>query len=1583
MPSQRGAEQGECDMADAPIDLASGVGCSAVRPFPIVGIGASAGGLDAFKALLAALPPDTGMAFVLIQHLDPLHASLMAGLLSSHTTMPVLPAAEGAAIEPNHIYLIPPGVSLAVAQGKLHLSEPAKRHGARMAFDFFLQSLAEDCGERAVCVVLSGTGTDGTEGLKAVKSMGGFVIVQDPSEAAFDGMPKSAIQTGEADLIVPVAGIPNALINHASAIGVGSSGEKSAANGEIEGGFPEILDLVRRKTHHDFSLYKTGTLGRRIERRMAMAGIADAARYVERLQSDPAELDSLGHDLLINVTEFFRDATAFEALAAGVIPDMVADQPLDRPLRIWVPGCSTGEEVYSLTILFLEAIEASKRNIKLQVFASDVDSHSVAFARAGLYGPETAEQVSEKRLARFFLKEGDGYRVVRELREAVVFTVQDLLADPPFSRVDVISCRNVLIYLQPSAQDQILSLFHFALRGGGVLFLGRSETAGKFQRHFEPIDKKQRIYRHLAAGHAGESGFQARGGAIGRLAPAIGQALKRKVPQVNLEDLASKLLLQAFAPPSVLIDKKYEALFYSGAIDRYLQVAPGEANRNILVMARQGLQPKLRAALEGARETGEACWKKGGQVRWEGKTFGVTIGVRPASAKDMFLVSFIEEGEHAARTPEATAPAEDSSRIMQLEQELDATRKELNAVIRDLELSNEDLRAVNDEALSINEEFQSTNEELETSKEELQALNEELTALNAQLQETLEQQRATSADLENILNSSDVATLFLDSALKIRFFTPAAKAFFGVSVVDIGRPVADLAQRFHDEGLLEDARAVLSNLAPIRREIESHDGNWYIRSILPYRAAEGAIEGVVITFARISEMKAAERKIEAAKAYAESIIATVKQPLAVLDDDLCMVSASASFFRVFDGKPEDSIGKPFSLASQLQPESLANFLAAANGGSPVEDFEVGIDLPSLGPRTFLLSGRRIVAGASERPKILISIDDITDAKTKSEAFLAAKEEAERANLGKSRFLAAASHDLRQPLQTLSLLQGMLADGISDPGAAPLVERLDKTITAMSGLLDKLLDINQLEAGVVQPKPCEFAIGDVLQKMRSEFEIHATDAGLRLRVVPCHITVRTDPQLLEQILRNMLSNATKYTSHGKVLLGCRRRGERLSIEVWDTGTGIPQTELSAIFKEFHQLDNPSRKRSKGLGLGLAIVQRIADLLEVPISVRSRLGRGSVFAVEVPLVHTPALIEPPAFSPAQAIRDEPPARAQSILIVEDDAEVRETLKLLLVRRGYRAFAARDGAQALAIAAERGVSFDLIVADYNLPGPDGLEITGKIEEASARKVPVIMLTGDISAATLLEIASKGHVHLYKPADARTLTGHIKELLATNRQEAGAPIVYVVDDDQEIREAMRDMLEMHGYRTEIFASGASFLDVYEPGRGGCLLTDARMPGMGGLELIRRLNELQASLPVIMITGYGDIGMAVSAMKAGAFDFLQKPAKGKELLDCIERALNYSPEQLEHAEHPSIKQTATAKINGLTARQREILGLVLAGSPSKNIAADLRISQRTVDNHRAAIMRKTGAKTLSALIRTALAAGSLDEPMVAPAPHK
>ena len=630
---------------------------------------------------------------------------------------------------------------------------------------------------------------------------------------------------------------------------------------------------------------------------------------------------------------------------------------------------------------------------------------------------------------------------------------------------------------------------------------------------------------------------------------------------------------------------------------------------------------------------------------------------------------------------------------------------------------------------------------------------------------------------------------------------------------------------------------------------------------------------------------------------------------------------------------------------------------------------------------------------SESPRILISFDDITETHAKAEALAAAKEEAERANLAKSRFLAAVSHDLRQPLQTMTLVQGMLSETVSDPAAKTLIERLERTVAGMSSLLDKILNINQLEAGVVKPRLCDFPINDILEQLKGEFQIHAANDGLGLRVVPCRLTVHSDPRLLEQILRNLLSNALKYTSRGKILLGCRRRGDSLSVEVWDTGTGIPETELGAIFKEYHQLGNHVAKGGKGLGLGLglAIVQHLAELLHAPIRVRSRVGRGSVFALEVPVARTPpagaASLEDPAPSlPIPHVHD-----GHHILIVEDDEEVRDALKLLLDRRGYSTVTARDGAQALAIASDGAKDVDLIIADYNLPGPNGLEVIAWIEEASARKVPAIFLTGDISASTLLEIAARGHVHLYKPANPRTLIRQIDAILDNSRRKDPssdddrkihggnialdkasekdlASTVFVVDDAQDIREALRDMLQQRGYRTEIFADASAFLKHHSPGRAGCLVADVRMPGMGGLELIEHLGAMQSSLPVIILTGYGEVAMAVRAMKAGAFDFLEKPIQPEELLRCIERALKFSE---EHQDLSAGRTMAASKIESLTTRQREILELVLAGTSSKNIAADLQISQRTVDNHRAAIMRKLGARSLSAMIRTALAATS------------
>ena len=982
-------------------------------------------------------------------------------------------------------------------------------------------------------------------------------------------------------------------------------------------------------------------------------------------------------------------------------------------------------------------------------------------------------------------------------------------------------------------------------------------------------------------------------------------------------------------------------------------------------------------AIRQASETRARTVVTGARVGEGDRSVTVTIDVQPLQreGETLLLVSFLDEPEREERSAPSGSIAggrgfDAVSRL--LERELDATRKELQSAIRDLEISSAEQTAINEEAMSVNEEFQSTNEELVSSKEELQALNEELTALNSQLQETLERQRSTSNDLQNILDSTGVATLFLDSDLNIRFFTPAAKLLFGVIASDIGRPLADLTVLAADPNLVADARAVFTSSASLGREIVAENGAWYIRRVLPYRTQDNRIEGVVITFADISQVKAAERQIQAARTYSDSIIDTIRQPLVVLDDRLCVVSANRSFYRTFAVEAAAVAGKPLGRVAghHADASGLRAFLAQVQAEpSHVEDYETEVELPALGRRLLLLNARKLREGPLGEHKILLAIDDITERRRAAEALGTAKREAEQANLGKSRFLAAASHDLRQPLQTLSFLQGILAKKVTDETVLKLVDRLAETVSAMSGMLDTLLDINQLEAGIVRRELADFPVNAVLDELRSQFAHHKIAGYLDVRVISSSLSVRSDLRLLTQMIGNLVSNAVKYTETGKVLLGCRRRGDKLRIEVWDTGIGIPAEQLSAIFEEFHQLDNSARERSKGVGLGLAIVQRLADLLGHAIDVRSRPGKGSVFSIEVPIG-----VDEPVARPQLDLPQAPTDTGHSggtILIVEDEPVVREMLTLLLEDEGYRTVTAADGGAALALVAHGAVRPDLVLADYNLPnGQNGLQVMASLQETFGHDIKAIILSGDISTDTLREIARAGCAYLGKPATAPALIGLIEELLAKSLPTAQAddrpPTIFVVDDDRTLREALRDLLAADGRTVEIYDSCEAFLDVYRPGRPGCLIVDARMPGMDGLELLQRLQVERRRLPAIMITGHGDVPMAVRAMKAGAVDFIEKPIGYKELLATIDRALEQAGDTVKAS---AWRETAASSIAGLTARQRQIMDLVLAGHPSKNIATDLGVSQRTVENHRAAVMKKTGSRSIPALIRLALAA--------------
>ncbi len=1423
--------------------------------FLVVGIGASAGGLEASRRLLDTLPAGGGAAFILVQHLDPTHQSLMVELLSNHSTMPVIQARNGMLLEPDHVYVIPPGTYLSVSGGALLVSEPQARHGARLPFDFLLRSLAAEFGPRAVGIVLSGTGADGSIGAKAIKMAGGFMIAQDPKQAAYDGMPRSAITTGCVDRVLPIVDMPAALAALASGQASAPVGDGTEGAAEPSGTLRAILELLHDRTGHDFRLYKPGTMERRIERRMAIAGIDtnDMDRYLAALQNDGGERDLLAKDLLIHVTSFFRDPKVFDDLAEKTIPAMLEGRPLDQPIRIWVPGCSTGEEVYSLAILFREQIAALKREIKLQIFASDIDPEAVIAAREGLY-PHTIEStVSPPRLARFFAREEQGYRVLPELRSLVVFAAQDVLADPPFSRLDFISCRNLMIYLGPEAQAKVIALFNFALRDGGLLLLGSSETAGNLDGRFEVVSKANRLYRHSGRPRPGDLGFVL-GAAAARLPIRAGLS---PLPsrQIVLAELCRKLVMDAYAPAAVLVNRKLEALYSIGPTDRYLQVPSGHPTQEVLAMARPELRTKLRSAIHQATENNARVIVPGGRTAGDGQSVAFNIDVRPVTgdSEAWLLICFMDRPK-SDRAPSRPVSSRDSPRIADLEHELAATRLELQGAIHNLELSNEDQKAINEEALSVQEEYQSTNEELLTSKEELQSLNEELTALNSQLQETLERQRTTSNDLQNVLYSTDVATLFLDSQLNIRFFTPATKALFSVIPGDVGRPLADLSSLAADGTLLADAQTVLTTRQSNEREIEARQGTWYVRRISPYRTQENGVEGVVITFVDITE-------------------------------------------------------------------------------------------------------RRHIADALE----------------------AAKRRAETASIAKSRFLAAASHDLRQPLQTLTLLQGLLEMSVTGDRATNLVSRLGETLASMTGMLNTLLDINQIDSGTVHAEPIDFPISDLLERLRDEFAYYAESKGLELRVVRCGLSVHSDPTLLEQMLRNLLSNAMKYTQRGTVLLGCRRRGETVSIEVWDTGIGIADQDFQAIFEEYHQVDNAARERSRGLGLGLSIVQRLGNLLGHRVGVRSRLGKGSVFSIEVPTVAVAGKAERPV---ADGKVEVPQARAGSILVIEDDPEMRDLLALVLTDDGQRVSVAPDGASAIDMVSRGVVRPDLLLADYNLPhGMTGLQCAVKLRQLTRRAIPAIILSGDISTGTLRDVMEQGCEQLSKPVKLKDLRAAIQRLLPSGGALAGSPevsppteaqagsaLIFVVDDENHVRQGLREVLEQDGRAVEVFGSSEAFLDAYRPGRPGCLLIDAYLPGMDGFQLLQRLSEDGHALPSIMITGNSDVRMAVRAMKAGALDFIEKPITRDELLSSVERALEQSRDATKRADW---HRDAADRLAGLTRRQREIMAMVLAGKPNKNIAADLGISQRTVENHRASIMKKTGAKSLPALARLALAAAS------------
>lgn len=957
-------------------------------PKYIVGMGGSAGGLDAFEDFFRNMPVNTGMAFVLVSHLDPTHKGVMPELIQRSTAMNVKQAKDGMKVQPNHVYVIPPNKDMSITHGVLQLLEPSMPRGLRMPIDYFFRHLAEDQREKSVGIILSGMGTDGTLGLKAIKEDLGMAMVQDVGSAKYSGMPESAINTGLVDFIAPASELPTKLLGYADHFMI-SEKDRSPKEKRVTGVMQKIFALLQERTGNDFSLYKKNTVRRRIERRMSVHQIGSISQYVRYLQQNSQEIDLLFKELLIGVTNFFREPEAFEVLKRDTIPEFLKRKKDGDPIRVWVVGCSTGEEAYSIAIILKECIEELKlKHRKIQIYATDIDKAAIDNARQGIYPANIAADVSQDRLQRFFSEEDGRYRIKKEVRDSIVFAPQNVLTDPPFTKLDLLSCRNLLIYLNTETQKKLLPLFHYTLNPGGYLFFGSSETIGTFTDLFSPVDNKWKIFQRKESLMARKEYVEFPATAPSYEARLQGSAEPQKKPEINVAENAKNIILQTIAPPAVIINEKGDILYITRRTGKYLEPPIGKASMNILAMAREGLRTELGIAIRRAANDLQTVAMKGLKVKTNGSEQMINLKVMPIGEPDsmrgLMMVIFEDIEKPTETTTSARTRSKSASRLeiinSELEKELQYTKEHLQTVVEEMETSQEELKSTNEELQSTNEELQSTNEEMVTSKEELQSLNEELTTLNTELQSKNEELTETNNDMKNLLNSTQIPTIFLDNNLNIKRFTPYATKIASLIQSDIGRPITDIMLNIQYKNLIQDVKEVLQTLVFKEAQVQSENGSWYLMRIIPYRTSENVIKGVVITFSDVTEFKNTTASLTESTEFAEQIFRTTHEPMLVLNDEQKIVSANPSFYKTFQLTPQETEGQfLYQLANghwdiPALRELVENVLPE---NEQIEGYMVEHDFPRIGHKKIMLNARKIMHDNPKKRQILLAIEDIT------------------------------------------------------------------------------------------------------------------------------------------------------------------------------------------------------------------------------------------------------------------------------------------------------------------------------------------------------------------------------------------------------------------------------------------------------------------------------------------------------------------------------------------------------------------------------------------------------------------------------
>ena len=1144
------------------------------RPM-IVGIGASAGGLKALQAFFGAMPNDTGISFAVIMHLSPEHESNLAELLRAKTKMPVLQVTETVPIEPNHIYVIPPSKRLEATDHELSVHEFEEPRGRRAPIDLFFRSLATVHGEGAG-ILLSGGGMDGSLGIKSIKEAGGLVMVQDPREAEHDSMPRSAIATGLVDAVHPAAELAARLVEYISqpvTLPTLPDDLDADQNRTLE----HILGELRALTGHDFKRYKRSTVLRRLQRRMQVTHKAQPGQYLSYMQENPEEAKALFKDLLISVTNFFRDPDSFEALREKVIPQLFEGKEEGDTVRVWTVGCCTGEEAYSVAILMLEHVASLQIRPKIQVFASDIDEGALVTGREGKYPLSIETDVAANYLDRYFVQESGHFHATKELRETVLFASHSVLRDPPFSRIDLILCRNVLIYVDSGLRDEILGIFHYALRPGGYLFLGRSEMADSASNLFSTIDKKHRLYQ--ARARTGEA----------PILPVLLQTTSR-IPETEDHPAAApskegsewvlhRTSLEEHAPPSLIVDEERNIVHLSERAGRYLQLPSGTIVRDVIELARPELRPELRAALFRAFERDTPTVALGVSVQFNGSPTVVYLTVRPVKhqndAERLVLVLFDEDVNVAAQASE-DEKATDQPADRRLEEELRHARERLQLTSEEFEASREEMQAQNEELRSINEEYRSTLEELKTSKEELQSVNEELETVNTELENKVEEVSRAHSDLQNLMEATNVDTLFLDQELRIAKYTPEVERHFNILGTDVGRPISHLTHNLEYDRFEQDLGEVLATLVPIEREIRDEEGKWYLVRLRPYRTIENKIEGVVATFVDISDLKLVQDEIGAAREYAESIVDTVGESLLVLGEDLRVHSANRTFYQYFETSPQETEGKLLyelgnkewdipdlrRLLKDILPQKIV-----------INDYEIAQKLEGDRQRVMLLNA----CGIEHKKLILLAIRDVTvlskamsaldelnetleervDEGTKQVRELASKltmaEQAER------RRISQILHDDLQ--QLLYGVQMMMHQMLSEPGSEGGEASRDKLSEAYKLIDRAIATTRQLTVALSPPILKSEGLVESLSWLVTQMqEMH----GLQVEVNSEHAFLIPDEDmrvLLFQIIRELLFNVVKHAGTDRVTVDLEASSECVIIRVTDMGKGFDMEEAA--------------------------------------------------------------------------------------------------------------------------------------------------------------------------------------------------------------------------------------------------------------------------------------------------------------------------------------------------------------------------------------------------------------------------------------